>query len=427
MSLLQTFKNSSFIRNSLTLIFGTALAQLIPIILQPILRRSYSPEEFGFISIYITIVGMFAAIANFKYESAIVIPKEKKEADHLVLIGLFLSFVVSSILFLGMILFEDNWSLLLKIETKYIWIFYCIPFSVFIVSGFKCLNMYLIRNNAFKKSSRNKVLRRSTEGAIQVALGLKKNHYGLFTGMIIGDFINFLASLLQSIKLGFNTKNIQIHEIITTAKKHWKFPFYHALPSLLNTISLTLPVLIIHEFYGEYQTGQYDLSRLILSLPMALISISLSQVYLQNAARKIQNSESIIKLFNQTFFTLFMISIPIVLIVYFFSEPLFEVFFGPQWNDAAKMTSLLIFSQALKFIVSPLSSSLIALSDVKYSALWQTCYFLLIGSLFFIKDMNLYELLTIYLVIDLLAYSIYYFIIRYRILQYERTKTIKDD
>ena len=116
MSLLQTFKNSSFVRNSLTLIFGTALAQLIPILLQPILRRSYSPEEFGFISIYITIVGMFAAIANFKYESAIVIPKEKKEADHLVLIGLFLSFVVSSILFIGMILFQDTWSSLLKIE-----------------------------------------------------------------------------------------------------------------------------------------------------------------------------------------------------------------------------------------------------------------------------------------------------------------------
>ena len=41
MNLLQTFKNSSFVRNSLTLIFGTALAQLIPILLQPILRRSY--------------------------------------------------------------------------------------------------------------------------------------------------------------------------------------------------------------------------------------------------------------------------------------------------------------------------------------------------------------------------------------------------
>ena len=246
MSLLQTFKNSSFVRNSLTLIFGTALAQLIPILLQPILRRSYSPEEFGFISIYITIVGMFAAIANFKYESAIVIPKEKKEADHLALIGLFLSFVVSSVLFIGMLLFQDVWSSLLKIDDKYLWIFYCIPLSVFMVSGFKCLNMYLIRNNAFKKSSRNKVIRRSTEGIVQVTLGLRKNPYGLFSGMILGDFVNFSASLLQSIKLGFSAKKIELEEVLKTAKKYWKFPVYHAMPSLLNTISLTLPVLVIH-------------------------------------------------------------------------------------------------------------------------------------------------------------------------------------
>ncbi len=422
MNLFQTFRNSSFVRNSLTLIFGTALAQLIPILLQPILRRSYTPEQFGLISVYLTVVGIFAAIANFKYESAVVIPKEKKDADHLVTIGMVLSFLMSLILVLIMYLIEDTWSVLLKIDKSHIWIFYFIPLSVFLVSGFKCLNMYLIRNNAFKKSSQNKILRRSTEGVTQAGMGLNHNPYGLFSGMILGDIVNFSASLFQSIKLGLRFNLNHFKELSETAKKYWKFPVYHAVPSLLNTISLTLPVLIINEFYGEYQTGQYDLSRLILSLPMALISISLSQVYLQKLAGKIQKSESIIKLFNKTSLTLFLISLPIIVIVYFFSEPLFELFFGPQWHDAAKMTSLLIFSQALKFIVSPLSASLVALSDVKYSAIWQTIYFILIGSLFFIKDISLYDLLTIYLIIDLCAYTVYYFIIRFRIMKYESTK-----
>ena len=110
MNLFQTFRNSSFVRNSLTLIFGTALAQLIPILLQPLLRRSYSPEQFGLISVYLTLVGIFAAISNFKYESAIVIPKEKKEADHLVAVGLILSFLMSIILLVVMYLMQDTWS-----------------------------------------------------------------------------------------------------------------------------------------------------------------------------------------------------------------------------------------------------------------------------------------------------------------------------
>ena len=419
MNLLQTFKNSSFVRNSLTLIFGTALAQLIPILLQPILRRSYTPEQFGLISVYITIVGMFAAIANLKYESAVVIPKEKKEADHLIVIGLTLSFLMSLLLMVVVFLMKDSWSTALNINKEYIWVFYFIPLSVFLVSGFKCLNMYLIRNSAFKKSAQNKVLRRSTGGITQVTLGIKKNPFGLFSGMLIGDAVNFVASLFQSFKLGFRLTNINLKGLIKTAKSHWQFPVYHAFPSLLNTISLTLPVLIINNFYGEYQTGQYDLSRLILSLPMALISISLSQVYLQNMAGKIQKSESIIKLFNTTSLTLFLISIPIIIMVYFFSEPLFYLFFGPDWQDAAKMTSLLIFSQALKFVVSPLSASLVALSEVKYSAIWQIFYFLFIGSLFFLKNIDLFDLLKLYLLIDLFSYSIYYLIIRSRILKYE--------
>jgi len=422
MNLFQTFRNSSFVRNSLTLIFGTALAQLIPILLQPLLRRSYSPEQFGLISVYLTLVGMFAAISNFKYESAIVIPKEKKEADHLVAMGLILSFLMSVILFVVMYLIQDTWTAFLKIDSTHIWFFYFIPMSVFFVSGFKCLNMYLIRNNAFKKSSQNKILRRSSEGFTQGVLGLYHNPHGLFSGMILGDLVNFSASLIQSIKLGFKLNLTHIKEIINTAKKHWKFPVYHAIPSLLNTISLTLPVLIINEFYGEYQTGQYDLSRLILSLPMALISISLSQVYLQNMAGKIQKSQSIIKLFNKTSLFLFLMSLPIIFVVYFFAEPIFDMFFGSQWQDAAKMTSLLVFSQALKFIVSPLSASLVALSDVKYSAFWQIAYFLLIGSLFFIENVSLYDLLKIYLIIDLSAYTIYYFIIRFRIMKYESLK-----
>lgn len=422
MNLFQTFRNSSFVRNSLTLIFGTALAQLIPILLQPLLRRSYSPEQFGLISVYLTLVGVFAAISNFKYESAIVIPKGKKEADHLVAVGLILSFLMSVILFVVMYLIQDTWTTFLKIDNTHIWFFYFIPLSVFLVSGFKCLNMYLIRNNAFKKSSQNKILRRSSEGFTQGVLGLNHNPNGLFSGMILGDLVNFSASLIQSIKLGFKLNLTHLKEITNTAKKHWKFPVYHAIPSLLNTISLTLPVLIINEFYGEYQTGQYDLSRLILSLPMALISISLSQVYLQNMAGKIQKSESIIKLFNKTSLFLFLISVPIIVVVYFFAEPIFDLFFGPQWQDAAKMTSLLVFSQSLKFIVSPLSASLVALSDVKYSAFWQIAYFLLIGSLFFIKNVSLYDLLKIYLIIDLCAYTIYYFIIRFRIMKYESTK-----
>jgi O-antigen/teichoic acid export membrane protein len=41
------FGQSDFLRNTVILVFGTGIAQMIPILLQPVLRRIYAPADFG--------------------------------------------------------------------------------------------------------------------------------------------------------------------------------------------------------------------------------------------------------------------------------------------------------------------------------------------------------------------------------------------
>ena len=96
----QYFTNSGLLRNSATLIVGTVLAQLIPILFQPVLRRMFSAEEFGTAALYVTAVGMLVAIANLKYESAIVLPEEDREADHLVAGGVLITAVMALLIWI---------------------------------------------------------------------------------------------------------------------------------------------------------------------------------------------------------------------------------------------------------------------------------------------------------------------------------------
>ena len=417
----QYFTNSGLLRNSATLIVGTVLAQLIPILFQPVLRRMFSAEEFGTAALYVTAVGMLVAIANLKYESAIVLPEEDREADHLVAGGVLITAVMALIIWMVLFLNEAWIVRRFSLNDQESWYLYLLPVSVFLVSSFQCFNLYLIRKKAFKDAAKNKVYRRTTEAAAQSASGYFGNSTGLLFGNLVGDVINFFGGFWQAKRIGLNFA-FRLQNTIPTLKKYWRFPIYHAFPSLLNTISLTLPVFIVNAAFGKAQTGQFDLSRMVLSLPMALISISLSQVYLQHQAERIRKQEAIVPDFKKVSLTLLLLSLPLAVFLLFFASPLFAFVFGPEWRLAGQLTGVLIFGQTLKFVVSPLSSTLVALQEVRFSALWQMLYFASMLWLYLNPGQDIQAFVWRYCLVDLIAYSCYYGLIYNRVKHYEKLR-----
>lgn len=419
--LIQRFSKAGLLRNSATLIVGTIIAQLIPILFQPLLRRMYSPEEFGTAALFVTAVGMLVALANFKYESAVVLPEKDQDAQHLIGGGVLISLVFAIVVWLFIFFFEATilqYFELNKSEVKYLFL---IPLSVFFVSSYQCFNFYLIRKKAYKAAARNKVYRRGSEAVVQSAAGWLRYNQGLLFGSLIGDFVNFIGAFVQIKHQGFQVQK-NWKALKQTLRTYWQFPIYHAFPSFLNTISLTLPVFIVHAAFGKAETGQFDLSRLVLSLPMALISTALSQVYLQHQAEKIRINQSIASDFWKVSKTLFWMSIPLALILFLFASPLFSFIFGSQWALAGKLTAVLIFGQAIKFIVSPMSSTLVALKEVRFSALWQILYFGAITFLYINPGSDIFEFALRYCYIDFVAYALYYVLI-YKIVQrYEKAR-----
>ena len=87
--MLQKFTpKSQFARNVITLMMGTTVAQAIPVAISPILTRIYSPEEFGFFALFISISSIFGAIVNGRYEMAIMLPDKEEDAINIAALGL---------------------------------------------------------------------------------------------------------------------------------------------------------------------------------------------------------------------------------------------------------------------------------------------------------------------------------------------------
>jgi O-antigen/teichoic acid export membrane protein len=416
---------SEMVKNSFTLISGTVIAQIIPVALQPLLRRIFTPEDFGVFAIYMSLLGMLAAFSSLKYETTLVLPKRDKDANNL-LVGSILVVFGFSILFLILIFFLksfiiDYFNFPPSISK---WMF-LLPLSAFIFASYQVMNYWLIRKKRFKASAINKVLRRSTEGTAQTGFGFSMVSSGLIIGNLLGDIVNFFSGIYQIRKNSFTLKVVSFRRIFYLLYRYKEFPIYSGLPSFLNTVSLLIPVLIITRFFDEEIAGFYSLSQMVLALPLALVSVSVSQVLLQQISEKIKTSNSIRSTVSILALVLTSLSIPFLLIVLLFGEVLFDLFFGIEWRQSSDITQLLIYAYALKFIVSPLSVVFIALEKVKVSGIWQLTYFIAICSLFLLKFNNVREFFIVYLIIELVMYTIYLLMIHRQIRLYEM-QLIKD-
>jgi len=402
---------SEFAKHVLTLITGTTIAQIIPVLLQLVLRRVYSTEDFGAFAVYLSVTGIIIVVSTLRYEMAVVLPEKDKDAANIFSLSLFISIIFNLIIFIIILLFKSSIAKFLDFPVKYSYWLYFIPLSAFLFSSYQTVNYWLIRKKAFKSSSLNKIVRRSSEGITQVGFGYIKNPFGLFIGDIIGNTANNIAGYIQMFRHDFKLSYLSLVKIKYVMRKYKEFPQFQAIPALLNTASLLLPVIIINKLYSESITAQFDLSRMVLALPIALIAASLSQVLLQKISEKRRKKSKISMDILKISLVSFSLAVPGVIIMLIWGPDIFDLAFGAKWREAGEFTRILVFTYAIQFVVSPLGMILIALERIKIVAIWQTSYFVLITCLFLLKGYSIIQFITVYMYITIFVYIIYWFLI----------------
>ncbi len=100
-------RGSDFFRQVALLTTGSLIAQIITIAASPIVTRIYSPDTFGIMALFISIVGPLAVISTMSYPIAIVIPKNRNHALRLARLSLYLAAIITTMtLLIGLIFGE---------------------------------------------------------------------------------------------------------------------------------------------------------------------------------------------------------------------------------------------------------------------------------------------------------------------------------
>jgi O-antigen/teichoic acid export membrane protein len=342
-----------FVRNVITMSSGTAIAQVIALGSSPIITRLYGPEVFGVLGVFLAITGIIQAIGSLTYENAIVLPKKDEDAKAIVLLSFMISGIISFLIALIFIFFENQIVSLLQIEEVAPYVL-LIPLFVFFGVWANILQQWLTRKEQFRKNAKIMVINTSMVQVTKIGAGLYSP-----TALIlvyISTFGRMLHATLLSwgqfswSKKGFeNIKEanwFSISHIRKMAKKYYDFPLYRAPQSFVGNISSRLPILLLAGFFGPVVVGFYTLGTRVIKAPSNIIAKSFGNVFYPKIAKDFNNGEDIRKILLKATTALASVGLIPFAIIIIWGPELFGFIFGDDWLMAgayARWMSILAY------------------------------------------------------------------------------------
>jgi len=348
-------KNSSFVRDSLTLFSGSLLAQLIPLAIMPLLTRLFSEEMFGIYFIYSSILVILSVLATLKFELACVLPDNDADALNLLMVSLASTFVISLFSAIGIYLFYDWIILLLADNTIGNWL-YLIPLSVFLLGTFQSFSYWHNRKKQYTSISYSKVSKALVAGSSQIGTGYSAiQPIGLIPGMVLGQIVSSAYLAYSAFK--------SFREILSeiSIKRMWQLilvykdiPIFNTLMDVLNKTSNQLPIFLLTRFFGLSITAYYGLASRVVNAPLGLIGQSVGQVFYQRASELKNQKSNLYPYIKKMYLQLFRIAIPIFTLLTVLSF-FFGFIFGGEWETAGYFALILLPWLFVMFLNSPIT------------------------------------------------------------------------
>ncbi len=363
---------STYARNVITLMTGTAFAQALPIAVSPILTRLYTPAEFGVFAMYMAIASILGVLVTGRYELAILIPKQDRDAIHIAALSAGLSVIISGLLLLVVMVFNQPIAQLLGSPELSAWL-YWVPASTLLSGVYQSLNYWSNRKSQYKRLAISRTAQSGSASLVQLGAGYAgAGATGMVGGQLVGQALSttVLTRLIyQEDKALIQT--IQKNRIIALAKKYLNFPKYMIPGQIFNVASGHAPLFILSIFFGPVVVGFYSLSQRVLVAPMSLVGGAIGDVYRNEAAKYYRENGNCLSIYKSTLLKLLLLSSIVAFPVLFFGPDLYSLVFGENWRQAGEIGSILAIMIFFQGISSPTSQTILLANLQKIDLLWQ--------------------------------------------------------
>lgn len=349
----KTLLKSELVRNTGKLLSANVMAQVIGLIVYPILTRMYCSEDFGLLSLFTAIGSVLALIGTAEYQYAIVLPKDDRDAVGVVqLCGIILTGIC--LLTILAIPFGTTISEWFHSPALNDWL-WTMPFYVLLLGMWSLLNYWLTRRKRFGSVAVFQLTQSTTGAGTKVAFGYAGwTNFGLILGAIIAPLLGLITAGVGSLKELRSLVKWAPDSIKENGRKYRNFPCFSLPRALVNNISGNLGVWMLTPSFGLEAVGFLGLAITLAFRPLNVISNSLYQVLFQRTSERVQNRESIRLMFNQLLLKIALFAGGGFGVLYWLLPTICRWLLGAEWEETGRLIQLMLPWLFFSILVAPI-------------------------------------------------------------------------
>lgn len=388
-------------RQTTLLLGGAVLAQLIGLAASPLLTRLYGPRDFAALALFGGLLGVLGVVAGGRYEAAVLLPKDDRDARGLLVLALLLSLATALLTALaigiaGAALAERlGWNG----ASRWLWL---LPLAVPLTTALTALGAWVNRQQDYLALAGSRVVQALVAAGLGVALAgwsggaadavvnaaadlpartttaVGQGGTGAGAGLVWGSCAGLLAggawlAAAAARRRHGSSAQLSWGVLRDIARRHADFPRVNLPHALLDSLQAAALLALLGAGWGATVLGLYALVLRTVRAPAAMLGSAFGQVFQQRAAAAHNAGRPLRPLVLQQWRQLAWWLAPLALVAG--SAPWsFGHLFGATWREAGVYALILLPWMAASLLVSPLSQLPLVLGRQRRALLWGLAY-----------------------------------------------------
>ena len=356
---LQNLRKADFLRSVGVLVGGTAVAQLLTVLVLPVITRLYTPADFSVLAVYASVLAIISVVACLRLEIAIPMPESDEDAANLLALALFSCTAVAVLSALAVLCFPDQIVSLLGQSglRPYLWL---LPLGIWLASAYAAVQFWATRKKRFSTIAKTRMTQAVGGAGVQLGFGWFAA-LGPF-GLLLGQAVSSGAGFFGLGRAALSVDNAALRKVNRLSmrrvfREYDRFPKYSTFEALANNAAIQLPVIIIAAMTAGPEAGYLLLAMRAMAFPMALVGGAIAQVYLSRAPDEMRAGR-LAAFTAQTIGGLAKSGVGPLIFIGIVSPVMFPLVFGAGWQRAGELVAWMTPWFILQFLSSPVSMTL---------------------------------------------------------------------
>jgi len=336
---------------------AAALSQVMVLVTMPIASRLFDQSAFGVLGLMVAIANILAIVPHLGYSEAVMAAEDDHEADALV-VGVVAISIVSAVPIALLAWIAIRFDVLGYGELP-AWSIGLIVVEAISITLTFLFQQRAIRAQQYRVLASSHLVLGGARSIGQVATGLAfANAFGLALSEVVSR-VATAALMIWKAPPTLLRPPFDRAQIGAVLKRFGSFAAMRAMATLLNSVNLALPILIISRHFSLAEVGALTFTLSILYAPLGFVQKSIGDVFVGTYLSLLQTDKRQAKrTILQTFWLLLAIATAGAAVLYFAGIQLFTFIFGSHWALAGQTAEVFAPAILLMIVITPLSSSL---------------------------------------------------------------------